>query len=379
MQEASSVAKRSGAGRGPDIRGGTVASYTIPTDALEADGTFAWDSTTLIVVELEAGDQTGLGFTYSHKVAAPLCRDLIEKVVVGSDPWQNADTFHRLRVSQRNYGREGIAATALSAIDVALWDLKAKLLQQPLVALLGQAHDAAPVYGSGGFTAYNDAQLTAQLAGWVEQGIPRVKMKIGTDSNDDLRRVAVARTAIGDAAELFVDANGAYARKQALDFAHRFRHEYGVTWFEEPVSSDDLCGMKLLRDNGPDGLEIAAGEYGFTDMYLRNMLDEEAVDVLQADATRCGGVTGFMAASAMAEAHPLPLSAHCAPSLHLHLACASRPLRHVEYFHDHVRIERMLFDGFREPVDGAMHPDLSRPGIGLAFKRKDAELYLDHI
>ncbi len=361
------------------IRGGTATSYTIPTDAPEADGTFAWNSTTLIVVKLEAEGATGLGYTYSHRVAAPLCRDLIGKIVAGSNVWQSADLFHRLRVSQRNYGRDGIGATALSAVDVALWDLKAKLLGRPLVALLGQAHDTAPVYGSGGFTAYDDAQLTAQFAGWVEQGIPRVKMKIGTDPSDDLRRVGVARKAIGDRAELFVDANGAYARKQALDFAHRFRHEYGVTWFEEPVSSDDLRGMKLLRDNGPDGLEIAAGEYGWTDMYLRNMLDAEAVDVLQADATRCGGVTGFMAASAMAEAHPLPLSAHCAPSLHLHLACASRPLRHVEYFHDHARIERMLFDGFRVPVNGAMQPDHSRPGLGLEFKRQDAEQFRDDI
>ena len=361
------------------IAGGTANAYTIPTDAPEADGTFGWTSTTLIVVELQAGGATGLGYTYSHPVAAALSRDIIETIVAGSDVGQSGDLFHRLRVSQRNYGREGIGAMALSAIDVAVWDLKAKLLDKPLVALLGQAHDAAPVYGSGGFTAYDDAQLTAQLAGWVEQGIPRVKMKVGTDPSDDLRRVGVARKAIGDSAELFVDANGAYARKQALDFAHRFRHDYDVTWFEEPVSSDDLRGMKLLRDNGPDGLEIAAGEYGWTDMYLRTMLEAEAVDVLQADATRCGGVTGFMAASALAEAHPLPLSAHCAPSLHVHLACASRPLRHVEYFHDHARIERMLFDGFREPVKGAMHPDLTRPGIGLEFKRQDAESFRDNI
>lgn len=354
-------------------------AYTIPTDAPEADGTFGWNSTTLVVVELQAAGVTGLGYTYSHPVTAPLCRDLIEKIAVGSDVWKSGDLFHRLRVSQRNYGREGIGATALSAVDVAVWDLKAKLLGKPLVALLGQVHETAPVYGSGGFTAYDDAQLTAQFRGWVEQGISRVKMKVGTLPGDDLRRVSVARKAIGDTAELFVDANGAYARKEALEFARRFHYDFGVTWFEEPVSSDDLRGMKLLRDNGPDGLEIAAGEYGWTDMYLRNMLEAEAVDVLQADATRCGGVTGFMAASALAEAHPLPLSAHCAPSLHLHLACASRPLRHVEYFHDHVRIEQMLFDGFCPAVDGAMRPDLSRLGIGLEFKRQDAEQYRDNI
>jgi L-alanine-DL-glutamate epimerase-like enolase superfamily enzyme len=122
-------------------------------------------------------------------------------------------------------------------------------------------------------------------------------------------------------------------------------------------------------------MEIAAGEYGWTAMYFDRMLAAQAVDVLQADASRCGGVTGFMDAAALADAQPVPFSAHCAPSLHMHLACAARPLRHVEYFHDHVRIESMLFDGFCAQKKGAMKPDLSRPGLGLAFKQADAELF----
>ncbi len=357
----------------PAITSGTATAYTIPTDALEGDGTFQWNSTTLIVVDLTCGETRGLGYTYSHSVTAPLARDLIEKVLLGADPFDTNAIFTRLRRQQRNYGREGIAATALSAIDVALWDLKAKLLGKPLVSLLGQMREAAPVYGSGGFTRYNDEQLRNQLGGWVDQGIPRVKIKIGTHPQDDLRRIAVAREAIGPHAELFIDANGAYSRKEALLFAHRARNDHNVTWFEEPVSSDDLAGLNLLRNSGPAGMDIAAGEYGFTAMYLQRMIAAEAVDVIQADATRCGGVTGFMDAAALADAHPLPLSAHCAPSLHMHLACAARPLRHVEYFHDHVRIEAMLFDGFREPVNGAMIPDLSMPGLGLAFKHQDAE------
>ncbi len=359
----------------PILSGGTAAAYTIPTDAPEGDGTFQWNSTTLIVVELTCGNTTGVGYTYSHSVTAPLARDLIDKAVKGADPFQTNAIFTKLRDEQRNYGREGIAATALSAIDVALWDLKAKLIGKPLVSLLGQMRPSAPVYGSGGFTTYNDKQLRAQLGGWVQQGIPRVKMKIGTHPEDDLRRIAVARDAIGPDTELFIDANGAYSRKQALDIAHRARNEYNVTWFEEPVSSDDLAGLNLIRNSGPAGMEIAAGEYGFTAMYLQRMIAAEAVDVIQADATRCGGVTGFMDAAALADAHPLPLSAHCAPSIHMHLACAARPLRHVEYFHDHARIEALLFDGFREPLNGGMTPDLSHPGLGLLFKHQDAEQY----
>ena len=356
-----------------------AAAYTLPTDAPEADGTFTWDKTTLLVVELQAGDHMGLGYSYTHKTAAPLARELMKEHVVGRDPSDTNALFASVRKAQRNYGREGIAATALSAIDIAVWDLKAKLLGEPLCRLLGQVREAAPVYGSGGFTSYDDAQLSAQLAGWVSEGIPRVKMKIGTHPEDDLRRVHVARRAIGDAAALFVDANGAYTRKQALNFAQRFRDECNVVWFEEPVSSDDLAGLHLLRTEGPAEMDIAAGEDGWTAMYLKTMMEAEAVDVIQADATRCGGVTGFMDVAAIADAHPLPLSAHCGPSIHMHLACAARSLRHVEYFHDHARMESTLFEGFCEPVNGEMRPDLSRPGMGLAFKHADAERYRDDV
>ena len=363
----------------PKIADCSATAYTIPTDAPEADGTFAWDSTTLIVVELRCEDATGIGYTYSHKTAAPLARELMEKHVRGQSPWDTNALFSAMRQAQRNYGREGIAATALSAIDIALWDLKAKLMDRPLCAVLGQMRDGAPVYGSGGFTTYTDEQLCAQLGGWASDEIPRVKMKVGTHPEDDLRRVKVARAAIGDATELFVDANGAYSRKQALRFAEEFAAECNVTWFEEPVSSDDLAGLHLLRNRAPAGMDIAAGEYGWTAMYLRNMIETEAVDVIQADATRCGGVTGFMDAAALADAHPLALSAHCGPSVHLHLGCAARPLRHVEYFHDHVRIESMLFDGFRAAKGGVMYPDLSRAGMGLEFKRADAERFRDDL
>ncbi len=363
----------------PNIADTTATAYTIPTDAPEADGTYAWSKTTMVVVEMKCEGATGVGYTYAHKTAAPLARELMKEHVDARSPFDTNALFSSMRHAQRNYGRDGIAATALSAIDIALWDLKAKLLNQPLCGVLGQMRDGAPVYGSGGFTTYTDEQLRAQLGGWVNEGIPRVKMKIGTHPEDDLRRVKVARHAIGDATELFVDANGAYSRKQALAFAERFVSECNVTWFEEPVSSDDLAGLRLLRDRAPAGMDIAAGEYGWTAMYLRNMIEAEAVDVIQADATRCGGVTGFMDAVALADAHPLPLSAHCGPSVHLHLACAARPLRHVEYFHDHVRIESMLFDGFRAAQQGVMYPDLSRPGMGLEFKRADAERYRDDV
>jgi len=274
----------------------------------------------------------------------------------------------------RNLGRPGIASMAISAVDVALWDLKGRLLDVALVTLLGAVRDAAPVYGSGGFTSYSLDQLQAQLGGWVEQGIPRVKMKIGTHPADDLGRVRAAREAIGPAAQLYVDANGAYSRKQALAQAEAFS-EYGVVWFEEPVSSDDLEGLHLIRDRAPAGMDIAAGEYGYDLWYFRRMLDAGAVDVLQADGSRCAGITGFLRAAALTESRSMKLSAHCAPSLHVPACCAIPLLSPIEYFHDHVRIEHLLFDGALTPVDGALHPDRARPGLGIEFKRADAARY----
>lgn len=351
-----------------------VSAFTIPTDSPESDGTLAWHSTTLVVVEAEAGGIRGLGFTYADTATARLIQHVLADAVRGRDAMAVPGAWEAMRHAIRNLGRPGIVSMAMSAVDVALWDLKARLLGVPLVTLLGAVRDRVPVYGSGGFTSYSIDQLQAQLSGWVARGISRVKMKIGTHPEQDLDRVRAARDAIGAEAKLFVDANGAYSRKEALAFAEAFT-ESGVTWFEEPVSSDDLDGLRLIRDRAPAGMDITAGEYGYDLPYFRRMLAAGAVDILQADASRCAGITGFLRVGALCEAYSLPLSAHCVPSLHAHPGCALAPVRHLEYFHDHERIEHLLFDGTLTPVHGALHPDLSRPGLGLEFKRADAAQY----
>jgi L-alanine-DL-glutamate epimerase-like enolase superfamily enzyme len=253
--------------------------------------------------------------------------------------------------------------------------VKARLLDMPLARLLGAMRDRVPIYGSGGFTTYTDDEIRAQLGGWVhEDGCRWVKIKIGTEPSRDPHRVGVAREAIGDAAGLFVDANGAFDRKQALFYADQLA-QYGVEWFEEPVSSDDITGLALLRDALPAHMELAAGEYGYTLDDFRALVAHQAVDVLQADLTRCGGGTGFLRVAALCDAFHVPLSAHCAPALHLHAACAAPRLRHQEWFHDHVRIESMLFDGAPRAHEGAIAPDWSRPGCGLDFRHADAHRY----
>jgi L-alanine-DL-glutamate epimerase-like enolase superfamily enzyme len=352
-----------------------VAAYTIPTDQPEADGTLAWDSTTIVVVHAHGGGETGLGYTYADVSTAKLIDSKLAGVVSGRDAFSPQAAWEAMVEQTRNLGRPGITSMAIAAVDVALWDLKARVLGLPLCKLLGMAHEHVPVYGSGGFTAYSPQRLAEQLAGWVEQGIPQVKMKVGSHPDDDPERVKLARGAIGPEARLFVDANGAYSRKQALDLAGRFADDARVSWFEEPVSSEDLEGLRLLRDRAPAGMEIAAGEYGDDAPYFRRMIDAGAVDVLQADVTRCGGITELLRVGALCRAHNLPLSLHCGPAIHLHPATALEQLVHLEYFHDHVRIEHMLFDGVVEPVDGALVPDLERPGIGLELKRSEAERY----
>ena len=240
------------------IRSGEVSCYAIPTDAPEADGTFRWNKTTLVVVELRAADKTGFGYSYADTSTGLLARTLIAEVVQDRNAFDIPSLWFALVGAVRNLGREGIAAMAISAIDNAAWDLKAKLLDVPLVSFLGRIRGSVPIYGSGGFTSYSDAQLKAQFEGWKEQGIRMMKMKVGSDPDRDLHRVQVARKAIGDDIALFVDANGAYSRKQALWFAERFA-EFGVSWFEEAVSSDDLEGLHLIRDRAPEGMDIAAG------------------------------------------------------------------------------------------------------------------------
>jgi len=348
-----------------------VSTYVVPTDYLESDGTFEWSKTTLVLVEVAAGDARGIGYTYADASTARLVADTLAPVVRGRDAMGTAGAWMAMVDSIRNLGRPGIASMAIAAVDTALWDLKARLLDVPLVALLGAARDRILVYGSGGFTSYPEDRLRAQLAGWAERGITAVKMKVGRDPVADRTRVRSARDAIGSRVALFVDANGAYSRKQALAQAEDFAASR-VTWFEEPVSSDDLEGLRLLRDQAPAGMDIAAGEYGYDLPYFRRMLEAGAVDVLQADVSRCAGITGFLQVAALCAARSLRLSGHCAPALHTHVACAVPAVCHLEYFHDHARIEEMLFDGAPSPVDGALQPDLSRPGMGLTFKTSDA-------
>jgi L-alanine-DL-glutamate epimerase-like enolase superfamily enzyme len=358
-----------------EVRGYTVPTRTGGVERPESDGTARWKATSIIVVQVNAGDETGLGYAYGSPAMLDVAREVLLPPLIGTDAFDTTRAFWAMARSVRNQGWPGVCAGAISAVDIALHDLKARLLDVSLTAMLGGARPSVSAYGSGGFTDYSDGEMTDQLAGWAEQGMRAVKMKIGTDPDADLARVSVARDAIGPGVELFVDANGAYERKQALWFAERFA-ERGVTWFEEPVSSDDLPGLRLLRDRAPGGVRIAAGEYGYTPAYFHAMLSAGAVDVIQADATRCGGVTGFLLAVSQAQGAGIPASSHTAPAIHASLGAALPNVINAEYFHDHVLVERMFFDGLPALREGELVPDRDRPGHGLSLRDSDAAPYL---
>jgi len=349
-----------------------VSVYRIPTDLPEADGTLSWQKTVLVTAEASCQGASSLGYTYADAATAALIQETLAPLALGADALSPNAVYTRMQVAIRNLGADGIAAMAISALDLALWDLKARILGLPLASLLGAERTSVPVYGSGGFTSYDRETLERQLAGWVGTGITRVKIKVGARPDEDVNRVRAAREAIGQA-ELFVDANGAHSAKHALQQAAKFA-DFGVTWFEEPVSSDDRDGLRLVRERGPAGMDIAAGEYGYRPSYFLHLLQARAVDVLQLDATRCGGVTGFLRAAHLADAFGIPLSSHCAPALHLHLGCACPTLRHLEYFHDHARIERELL-GASAPSAGSLSVAAAQHGFGLKLERERAAAY----
>ncbi len=349
-------------------------AYTIPTQTPESDGTIKWSSTTLVLVTLHAGDKEGIGYSYTHLSMVSVIKNVLAEVILQQNCFDISLLNQGMIAAVRNLGASGLAMMAVSAVDNALWDLKAKILDLPLVKLLGMNESKMLLYGSGGFTSYTEKQTADQFEVWAKMGITNFKMKVGRNPLQDEERVKAARNVIGRDANLFVDANGAFHAKEAVTYGSIFS-KYNVSWYEEPVTSDNLSGLHFVREHSPSPVRIAAGEYGFSLPYFHSMLSAGAVDILQADATRCGGISNFLKVGAMAAAEYIPFSSHCAPLQHLHAALATPGFYIAEYFFDHERIENMLFETSHKVKEGCMHPDLSRSGIGATFKYEAAKKY----
>ena len=343
--------------------------YTVPAPAEEADGTLSWTATTAVVVEVGVGETTGIGWTYSSGATAQIIDDHLRPVVMEA-PVHGVDGLHeRMRRACRNLGTRGLVGHAISAVDIALWDLKARLLDVSLVELFGGDPGArTPVYGSGGFTSLNDDQLRQQVEGWLEAGCQAMKIKVaeswGSNERRDLERASKLRALAGDGVQLMVDANGGYTVGQACRTGAAY-DDLGVIWFEEPVSSDDLPGLAQVR--AAVRCDVAAGEYAYDVYDVRGLCD--VVDCLQLDVTRVGGYTGWRKAAALAASHNLQVSGHCAPALHASLTPAISNTRHVEWFVDHVRVESALFDGVPAITDGTIAPSPG-PGHGMSIRAK---------
>lgn len=350
-----------------------VSVYRFPTPGPEADGTLLWDATTAVVVELTAGDERGLGWTYSSPATAEVIGHDLEPILRGRSPFDIPGCRTALQRACRNIGTTAVVAHALSAVDIALWDLKARLLRVPLSVLLGAARAATPVYGSGGFTNLADNELAEQISQWRSAGCEAVKIKIGQDRGGaidrDLERVALATELLGDRCRLMVDANGAYtvgrARRVGAELDRR-----GVVWFEEPVTSDDPHGLDRVR--AALRCDVTAGEYICGRYDAAALID--VVDCLQLDVTRCGGYSGFLECATLAAAHGRDVSAHCAPALHAPITAAVPNVRNLEWFIDHARLEPTLVDGAPRVTDGALPPQGTRSdhGHGMRISEKAA-------
>lgn len=351
---------------GASIDAVTVAVYRFPTDRAEADGTLTWDATTAVTATVHAGNRQGLGWTYSTAAAARIVTDHLAEAITGRDVMDTAGSWSAMHRACRNLGTRGLVMQAISAVDIALWDLKARVLGIPLTDLFGRARETVPVYGSGGFTTLSDSELADQVDEWAAAGCPAMKIKIGQswgrDIDRDIARVNTFREITGPAVHLMVDANGGYTTGQARRVGADLER-LGVVWFEEPVSSDDITGLGVVR--AAVRCDVTAGEYA-ADLYDIDRLCP-VVDCLQLDATRCGGYTGWLRGAAIAQAHNLHVSAHCAPALHAAVAAAVPNLRHVEWFIDHAHLEPLLVDGTPAVRQGTLDPHGHAPGHGMTI------------
>jgi L-alanine-DL-glutamate epimerase-like enolase superfamily enzyme len=303
-------------------------------------------------------------------VSIPAARGLIEgsfkELLVGQDPLWHEKLWDDLFWRVRGIGRKGLAFCALSGVDIALWDLKAKAFGVPLYKLLGPYTDRVPIYGSGGWTHFTEDELVREQTGYVERGIPRVKMKVAKDFGraeaEDLRRLAAVRKAVGDDVEIYVDANNGYYAKQAIAMSRRFE-QFDVRWFEEPVLADDVQGLAEI--SRATTIPVATGEHEYTKYGFKDLISRGGADIVQPDVGRVGGITEWLKVAHLAHAYNLPVAPHAVQLVHLHLACATPNLKVVEYLGYAEEGDRLWYTEFPEPIDGMWSPYPDRPGLGL--------------
>jgi L-alanine-DL-glutamate epimerase-like enolase superfamily enzyme len=310
----------------------------------------------------------GIGVTY-HEVGGEATCELINRnmapKLIGRDPLETEAIWQELFHYLRGIGRKGLMFCALSAIDIALWDLKGKIVDLPLCKLLGGARTKVPVYASGGWTSYSDEELVDEIEGMIARGFTAVKFKVGFDGGQNLRRdaerVRKVREAVGPDIKLLVDANNSFDAATAVQLANRIR-EYDITLFEEPVFADDIPGLARFK-RGTD-IPLATGEHEYTKFGVRDLLIHEAADIVQVDGARAGGYTEMLKCAALTQAWNVKFAPHAMENVHLQLAAAVPNALFLERLLMFEDLTALVFRDAPLPIGGFMHvPNL--PGLGL--------------
>lgn len=353
------------------IRAVDVYLVSMPVGGGLTDATRKVEDIGFLLVKLTTQQgREGIGVTY-HEVGGEATRELIVRNMaprlLGRDPLQTEalwwEFFHYLR----GVGRKGLMYCALSAIDNALWDLKGKIFDVPLYRLLGGNKTSVPVYASGGWTSYDDDRLVEEMCEIAKCGYKALKFKVGVEGgqniNRDVVRVRKVREAIGPDIKILVDANNCFEAATAVQLANRIR-DYDITLFEEPVFADDIPGLSRFR-RGTD-IPLATGEHEYTKFGVRDLLLNEAADIVQADGARAGGYTEMLKIAALTQTWNVKFAPHAMEHTHLHLMAAipnGFMLERLLMFED---LTHHVFKNAARPHNGMMAvPEM--PGMGLVL------------
>jgi L-alanine-DL-glutamate epimerase-like enolase superfamily enzyme len=334
----------------------------------------------LVRIDAESG-KTGIGYTYAGTVGGNLVRDTVDDLLTPHLVGQEASLIDRHWAAMYQdsllVGRRGGVLRAISAVDLALWDLLGKEAHLPLFRLLGAHRESVPVYASGGYYRDEDPiqAIRAEMERYVQLGFADFKMKVGGASLEvDAARMRAARETIGPRGRLALDANNAYRTVPDALRAARAFEPYDPWWFEEPLSPDNNAGhAELARQVG---VPIATGEIHQTRWEFRDLIERKAAGILQPDAGVLGGVSEWLKVARAAEVFDIPVAPHWHADVHVHLAAAAGNCLTVEYFRleeDIYNFERILAERL-QPRDGTVRVP-ERPGIGLVLDEDAVKTY----
>ena len=339
--------------------------FVVPNERALSDATQSFDALELVVVEVETGDgAVGTGFTYTIGSGALAIASFVDSVlrpVLEGEAAAPRTAYESMRANTTFVGREGISELAISAVDVALWDALGKRLEIPLFELLGGDRRPVPAYETnGGWLHLSEDELTENASAAAERGFAGMKVKIGRGHAEDERRLRAIREVLPDDVDLMVDANCAFSVGDARRFAGRV-NDLDLAWLEEPLEKGDYVSLADLRRT--IDVPIATGENFFSPEQFAQVISLDAVDILQPDVCRVGGITAWLRVAELAAANNLPVSPHYVEPIHVHLAAATGVVPCME--HHSTVLDGVLEKSLRLE-DGAFTPPTD-PGHGIRF------------